>query len=643
MGGVRRLAAGGWLAALAAVAGTAALVHAGTAAAQAREFCLPPKVESALCLPSSPEQISDQISERAAVREDVPAWQSVAAMDGDEAQALGAVSVGDALHLLPGVHFVSHGGLGSVSALSGRGSSAGQVAVVVDGMPLADASSVNHTAQLHGALLHDMERLEWLRGSQSVLYGSGALGGAVRLVTRAPQADEGVRAAARAGYGSYRTSQVEGALEQTRGRLGWRMSAAHLNREGYSRIVAGDERDGTELYQWRGRARVRLGEGLAKGLEWTLIGFYGGRDVNYDPTTAEDGKAQETGERWRAHSQWRWRGLGGSHVLSAAFAGQERRNQSQGAFPFRNRQRGGRTHLRYQLERAFAGERVQLTAGGEWQQNMWEAERVRRAHAGGAFVQLALRPRPQWRVVLGGRAEGHDRFGSAFAWQGALAKAWPALGLSGRVSYSGGFKAPSLYQLYAPPLGTLAIGNAQLRPERSEHWEVGATQTFAEGRLMLDASWFMLDVREQIGFELDGGYQNTARTRRSGVEVEARWRALTRLQLAAHYVYLEARNLRAARPQPRVPRHAAGLRVSWKGPRLGVFSDWRYVGRQWDDAAGARQTPAWHVWNLGARWRTRKAVALELQLRNLLDRRYQSVWGYREPGFNIFAAVRASF
>ena len=58
---------------------------------------------------------------------------------------------------------------------------------------------------------------------------------------------------------------------------------------------------------------------------------------------------------------------------------------------------------------------------------------------------------------------------------------------------------------------------------------------------------------------------------------------------------------------------------------------------------GSRQTPAWHVWNLGARWRTRKAVALEVQLRNLLDRRYQSVWGYREPGFNIFAAVRASF
>ena len=610
---------------------------------QTQDFCLPPKQDDALCVPQK-NAPPPSPSSPAPPLVSAPSVASVSAIDGAEAAARGAHTLDEALHLLPGMHAASHGGLGSVRALSLRGSAAGQFAVLLDGMPLADASSVNHTAPLHTALAHDVERLALVRGSQAVLYGSGALGGAVNLVSRAPPQEDGTEADVRAGYGSYRTSQAAGALAQTRGALGWRMSAAHVNREGHSRILAGEERDGTELYQWRGRVRLRPSDEM----QGDFFGFYAGSDSNYDPSLSEDGKAQEKSDAWRVQTRLGWQGFGAAHTLSAGFAARQRRLSSQGLFPLRSALDARSSHLRYQWARDFMRKRLNFIAGGEWRHDEWEAERLARTDYGGGFLHLTFRPRPAWQFVLGGRAEGHAQTGAVFVWQAGLAHAWGDWGLSWRANYGTAFKAPSLYQLYAPPFMTeggaaLPIGNAQLRPERGEHWDIGLVQRLWDGRVMVDASWFWFQTRDQIGFDGASGYQNIARARRQGLELQAQWRPLARLLLAATYVYTEARDLRAHRPQPRVPRHAGTLRAAWEGERLNLAADWRYVGRQWDRADGSRQTPAYHVWDMNLRWQTRAPLALELQLRNLLDRRYQSVWGYREPGFDLFASVSANF
>ncbi|MEW6442979.1 MAG: TonB-dependent receptor [bacterium] len=139
-------------------------------------------------------------------------------------------TVPDLLSRQPGVHLSQFGGLGQFSTVSIRGSSAEQVLVLLDGIPLN--SGEGGSVDLSSIPLEALERIEIVRGGGSAVYGPDAMGGVVNLITRKPAPGEAPQVDAQVTYGSLETIKAAATATGTAGGLGFTLSATHLQSEG---------------------------------------------------------------------------------------------------------------------------------------------------------------------------------------------------------------------------------------------------------------------------------------------------------------------------------------------------------------------------------------------------------------------------
>ena len=115
--------------------------------------------------------------------------ESVSVITGDELQTQQIDVVTDALAEIPGVVVNRNGGLGQTTSVNIRGAETGQTLVLIDGVRLNDPSSPDDQAILGDLLVNNIDRIEVLRGPQSTLYGSDAVGGVVDTFTKRGRRD----------------------------------------------------------------------------------------------------------------------------------------------------------------------------------------------------------------------------------------------------------------------------------------------------------------------------------------------------------------------------------------------------------------------------------------------------------------------
>ena len=234
---------------LIASAATAALLLASTAA-RAAETPAPVADPDA-------SQLADVIitanrSAQAAER----VGQSVTVLTAEAITASQAVSVADLLVRTPGVSLSRNGGVGASTALRIRGAESDQTVVVIDGVKLNDPSSTGGGFNFGSLLINDIARIEVLRGAQSTLWGSQAIGGVVNIVTAEPIAPFSATLDAEAG--SRGTQYLRGGVGGASERLIWRLAASHYNTDGFSTAAVGIEKDGYENTGLSGRANIKV-------------------------------------------------------------------------------------------------------------------------------------------------------------------------------------------------------------------------------------------------------------------------------------------------------------------------------------------------------------------------------------------------
>ena len=150
-------------------------------------------------------------------------------------------------------------------------------------------------------------------------------------------------------------------------------------------------------------------------------------------------------------------------------------------------------------------------------------------------------------VVAGMRVDDHDRFGTKTTWHSAPSYRINQTGTTIKGSYGTGFRAPSLYEMFADPILAYGFlgGNEDLDPEESEGWDAGIEQDLFGDRLTVGAAYFHTEYKDKIEFVYDAAtftstYENLeGTTTTKGVEAFIQWVPITDLSFLLNYTYTE--------------------------------------------------------------------------------------------------------
>jgi vitamin B12 transporter len=588
--------------------------------------------------------------------------------DIDRAQDL---SVADLLLRTPGVSLSRNGGYGTSTSLRIRGAETDQTVVVIDGVKINDPSSPGGGYNFANLLIGDAARIEVLRGPQSILWGSQAIGGVVNIVTPLPTA--ALEGSLDLEGGSRETVSARAALGGTTGPLAWRVGAQTFTTDGISALAAGTERDGYTNQNVQARAALTL----APGISADLRGSYA------DGRNDFDGFAGDTPEYGLTRE---FVGYAGVHIdlfdarlrnrIGYGYTDTDRDNYD----PSRPSQpqtfaATGRNHrLEYQGTLAIA-KGVDAVFGVENEVSRFTtassdfrppytlgAPATGRAELTSVYGQLDLSPLAGLTLNGGVRHDDHSRFGQQTLFAGGASWLLPG-GTLLRASYSEGFKAPTLYQLFSE------YGNRALAPERAAGWEAGAEQRFMDGRVALGGTYFERRTRDQIvytgcdfGATADplcfvpgstteqrfGYYQNVSRAFARGVEAVGHAQLGEHVSIDGNYTWTlsEDRSPGATLGDwlPRRPRDTANLSATYSFATAGSFGvAARLAGSSFDDAANRTRLDGYTLVDLRGELPLSATVRLFARVENLFDERYQTIARYGALGRSVYAGLRGRF
>jgi vitamin B12 transporter len=587
---------------------------------------------------------------------------SATVIDQVRIDALGAPLALDLLRLSPGVSVSVSGSPGNQTQIRLRGAEANHTLVFIDGIAFTDPAAGNE-ARFETFASDGLARIEIVRGPQSALWGSEALGGVIALDT--PDPFGGSRLVATGEYGSHDSGR--GSLSAATGSdtVGLSATATWLRSDGIDIIGGGTgDRDGFENVTASLKAVARPGSDGEIGIVGRYIDaknqFDGSDPFTFLRADTLDNAHTETG----AVRAWAKLGLAADAPWSFKLEGQylKSENTNRDGTTFLNATTGDRFRVGGQIihRMEIGGTRHQLIAAIERED---ETFTTHDDQFGGFTDQRRTRGRNayvgEWQadwgsVISTDVAVRHDDF-TRFTDEttlraGVIAKLGGGFSLYG--NYGEGISQPTFYDLYGFFPGSF-VGNPNLTPESSKGYEAGARY---EGQwFALGLAAFSNRLTNEIVSTFDpntflsSSANATGRSRRRGIEANAEIRPIEGLRIAANYTYLKAEDQRvtgAARlHEVRRPKHSGNLYADWTSGRFTFGGSLAYVGNRTDQDFDLfpAATVTLHDYVLAsARVAYRVVDAIELfgRVENAGDARYQDVVGYATPGRTFHAGVR---
>jgi len=557
---------------------------------------------------------------------------TVNVLTAEEIEKAGDKSVATLLARLPGLSMTRNGGLGTSTALRIRGLSGPYIGVRIDGIDVADPSGTQCQYDFGATTAGGISRIEVLRGSQSALYGSEAIGGVVDITTfRASK--EGSEAQVELETGAHGTTSGTASvgLKTARGELAF--SASRIVTDGISAAAAGTETDGFRATTLSFYGSYALTDTVTVGLNGIARDSFSEFDSPpADTAETEDGKLRGLRAFVKAETG------AVRHELSYAHTETER------LYPL------GWTKL-------FTGTRDQIGYKGNWDAGgavslNWGLDRTEEDFTndavGGAsstnsvFGEALYAPTETLDLSFALRNDTHSSFGGKTTGRAAMAwrptNAWVIRAVAGT-----GFRAPSLYELHGP------YGNSNLQPETSRSYELGAEYLFGAGG-SVQATLFDTEIKDKIQWA-GGAYNQVPGTTQSrGVELTARTPLTTGWDLYGTYTYTDAYAVSgtgAETPALRVPRN--DLVIGLEGQitdRLSTSIEAEHVTDVWDTNSWplpASKLPDYTVANLSVSYDLTESTSAYLRVENVFDETYQTVRDYGQPGRSVYVGVRAKF
>lgn len=598
-----------------------------------------------------------------------PATESGSAVTIVTAEQLDAQQirlVSDALRAVPGIAVNRSGPAGAFTQLRLRGAEANHTVVLIDGMKINDpfSSEVDFAHLLSAQIDH----IEILRGPQSVLYGSEAIGGVISIFTKRGTA--GTQAEASLEAGSFSTVNAASALRGATDRFNYALSFNALRTDGTNTSRFGSEDDGYRNQTVLGSARWKPTSAftLEATLRWRESRTqFDAQDFNFPPGPTYglivDGDRRTDSKQLDARLRGQLSSLGGrlEHQFGLARSKTEADNFANGTFS--SGSEGQRTLLDYQGSLRFGSGTLPqvLTASAEREKLAFvnlgptpasAQNQVRDNTRTGLALEYRVRLPSQTALTLSGRQDRNNLFEDATTYRLTVAQPIGALKL--RASVGTGVTNPTFFELFGFIPGSFDP-NPNLKPEKSFGFDVGADLSVWGGAGQVSITVFDADLENEIS----GNFNSTTfrsstinlagKSKRRGFELESRLKLSSEWSLTAAYTYTDSRQP-DGQAEVRRPRHVASASVSYSLPsqRGGVTLAVDHNGRQQDldftSLSSARvELKDYTLVRLAGRYALTPMVDVTARIENALDQQYEEVYSFRASGRAVFLGLSARF
>ncbi|MEO1135687.1 MAG: TonB-dependent receptor [Pseudomonadota bacterium] len=555
---------------------------------------------------------------------------SVSLITSEDIAARQYAYLSDALRDAASVAIARNGGVGGVSSARIRGAASGQTLVVIDGVVVNDPAAPQGGFNFANLDAADIDRVEILRGPQSLLYGADAIGGVIAITTKRQGAGGFIEG------GSFGTVRANAALAfENAGHFG-RLSITGARTNGISRADGGAERDGFRTLagsalagaqfsdHWRGEITIR-----ASASEADIDGFPPPDFALADTTEIEQTKDLLLAGRLLQSFD------GFDGALSVSYNLIDRENRDSGASIFTAK--GDRLTADY-LAAIRLEERWRLIAGAEVEKSAADVSGVDESvETGAVFALVEFKPTDAITVSAGGRRDEFSNFEGATT--ARVAGVWNVLaGLNVRASWGEGFRAPTLFELNFDQFGV--VPNPDLRPERARGFDIGIEKLLGrDNQHRLAVSFFRTRVRDQIAFDSPAsGYFNIAEARSRGVEVEGSVMIRPELSLDLTYSYTDAINTETGLPLLRQPKHKGAIIATYQPTeRLSISASGIFNGRESDIPS---PNNGFIRLDLRAAFALSEKLEVYGRVENVTDTDYQDISGYGEAGAAAYGGLR---
>ncbi|MGI9304613.1 MAG: TonB-dependent receptor plug domain-containing protein [Gammaproteobacteria bacterium] len=593
---------------------------------------------------------------------------SVSVITRAQLEQRGTRLVADVLRELPGVAVSRSGGLGTLTQVRMRGSESDKVLVLIDGIEVNDPGAGSFFDFAH-LLASDIDRMEVLRGPQSALWGSDAIGGVISISTRRGSGPARARGAAEGG--SFSTYGLNGGVSGGGDGYHFSANAEYQDTDGANIARQGTEDDGYDnlTLSLRGGVDINDSVDVAASVRRTSA------STASDPAPSglpEDGDVERESDFTYGRLQGTAATLDDAweHIIGVALTDTTNDDLSDGART--GSVDGEKLRLDYQSNIYFDTTSAQHTVTVLVEN---EQEDFRQRGAAGQFGNPNQDQSftntgfvGEYRAALWDqffpsasiRHDDNDEFDDAMTWRVTAAWVHPGSKIRLHGSYGTGVKNPTFFDRFGFTPDTFT-GNPDLRPEESKGGDIGIEVPLLRKRLIVDLTYFRQELEDEInGFFFDpsigefGGFTAmnlSGESKREGLEFSLKAHPTDSLTLGGSFTYTDS-----TEPDPatgerirevRRPARMFALNTNYRfaNNRANINLGIEHNSRQGD--FDFRSFPAqiatldeFTLVNIAGSYAINDYATAFVRVENALDEDYEEILGFETPGAAAYAGVR---
>ena len=580
-----------------------------------------------------------------------------------------ATYVSDVLKTVPSLAVSTSGGRGTLTNVFLRGADANHTAVIIDGVKANPVSGYGF--DFGGLALSNIERIEVLRGEQSALWGSDAMGGVIYITTKKGlEKGKTFNVDYDFGTGSHRTVDGSLTLSGSNNNFYYALHGDSHHTKGISALSKDrfnyTAQDGTAVSTGGASERDKFhrdNTSLRFGYDDNQKGFdfltsHSSQTANFD-NSATDEKGHYTRTR---DTLFKLSGfLGNGDELLKHKVGVSHIKTDSDTVGYASAYDAKKLNANYQLDVNFDREGT-ITQGlsflTDYQKTDFNSSYFNNA---GNKKLIEKSVAAEYRLLhdadhslnMSGRYTDSSEYENS--WTGRIAGAYRLHNnVKAHASLGSAIQNPTITEYYG--YNARYIGNPSLQPEKSFGGDVGFLFETDDNRHSLDVTYFARNVKNAISSEVIDFTTYTSRavnlegkSKVKGVEVTYNSKITDVLGAYANYTYTQTRDSKGAELARR-PKHLANAGLAYQiTEKLGSDVNLSYTGKRMDTyysptySTHKVKLPSYTLANLGVNYKVTDGLTVYANLNNVFNKKYENVLGYGQDGRHVYVGLRGSF